>query len=736
MTPRIRSLLTLLAFTLFGCGSDGDGPGSSACSPACGAGSRCVDGQCVPSVDAGTDAQVDAQADAVPDGIDTDAPADCDGTQCRPGEDCVDGTCVCEGRPCASACCTGDDVCYLEQCTTPGEPCVHSEDCETEQYCESTIQRCLPSAGLESCEYKPPPGVFSPEVFWSWPQPSTPEPSYYQIIATPLVIALEKAPARDVPVVPAVIFLAGQSIQNARLRAVRGDTGEDLFHNLADVFVGQSQIAAGDLEGDGTVEIVGLLEGTASYCGYVGLHQGARLAAFDAGGQRLWVSDATVNAGAAAPALVDLDGDGGVEVIVGDSVFDNAGNLLWVASHGPGIDGCLQAAAASIAADIIGGGTHEVIIGATAYGAAGNVVWRGMQAGVLVPDGFPAVADFDADGVPEVVVVHGGGNGMSILRGDTGERICHAPGPAGASIGGGPPVIADFDGDNTPEIGVVYTGTYVVYESDCTVKWSRSVADQSGMTSSSVFDFDGDGRSEVVYTDEALVHVFKGDDGTSVFTLDHQSGTGLENPVVADIDADGHTEVVAIGQQLPSIKAFRDMDRNWVASRRVWNQHAYHVTNVGEDGSIPASETASWLAPRVNSYRANVQGLGTFDVPDLEIGDLVTATGACPLSLTAFARVFNRGARGVLPPVWVRFTLMLDGAMVATVEAVTTHMLLPGESELVSASLPLEPGTLDGYELWAEVDPDDGTGFGAVRECDEDNNTAGPTTASCPPGPK
>jgi hypothetical protein len=91
---------------------------------------------------------------------------------------------------------------------------------------------------------------------------------------------------------------------------------------------------------------------------------------------------------------------------------------------------------------------------------------------------------------------------------------------------------------------------------------------------------------------------------------------------------------------------------------------------------------------------------------------------------------------GVLPPVWVRFTLMPDGAMVATVEAVTTLAFLAGESELVSALLPLEPGTLDGYELWAEVDPDDGTGFGAVRECDEDNNTVGPTMSSCLPGPK
>ena len=735
-----RHFVLLLAFAISaapGCGGDDDTAESKACSPACGAGSACVAGRCVAKADAGADALPESGPDSSPEvGADVEAGTDCGGGLCLPGESCVDDACVCGGNPCAAACCTGGDVCYLGQCTAPGAACTHSEDCGQDEYCEPTLQRCLPNGGVTACEYKPPPGVFSPEVFWSWPLPSTPEPTYYQIIATPIVMALEPAPSRDVPVVPAVIFLAGESIQNGHLRAVRGDTGEDLFHNQTDVFVGQSQIAAGDLDGDGAIEIVGLLEGNASYCGYVGLHEGAHLAAFDADGNRLWVSSEVVHAGAGAPALADLDGDGSSEILVGDAVFDADGNRLWVAAHGAGIDGCLQAAAVNIVADVIGGGRPEVLIGSTVYDASGNVVWRGMDGGNFVPDGFPAVADFDDDGLPEVVVVHGGANGMSILRGDTGARICSAPGPSGAGIGGGPPVIADFDGDGVPEIGAVFTGVYGAYEPDCSLKWSLPVTDQSGMTSSSVFDFDGDDRAEVVYTDESLVHVLNGVDGTSVFTLDHQSGTGLENPVVADIDADGHTEVVAVGQQLPSMQAFRDTDRNWVASRRVWNQHAYHVTNVGEDGSIPTSETASWLAPRVNSYRANVQGLGTFDVPDLEIGDLVAATTSCPVSFTAYARVFNRGALGVLPPILVRFTLALEGSTIATVDAQTTHTLLPGESEQVSVSLPLEAGTLDGYEITATVDPDSGSGFGTVRECDEDDNTTGPIQAACPQGPK
>src|SRR5262245_58181145 len=44
----------------------------------------------------------------------------------------------------------------------------------------------------------------------------------------------------------------------------------------------------------------------------------------------------------------------------------------------------------------------------------------------------------------------------------------------------------------------------------------------------------------------------------------------------------------------------------WMPSRPLWNQHAYHITNINDDLTVPVSETPNWLS--YNNYRQNIQG--------------------------------------------------------------------------------------------------------------------------------
>lgn len=74
------------------------------------------------------------------------------------------------------------------------------------------------------------------------------------------------------------------------------------------------------------------------------------------------------------------------------------------------------------------------------------------------------------------------------------------------------------DGDGEPEIGVASHMGYAVFETVIDPntqqlvlqeKWQFATVDgSSGLTSASAFDFDNDGRSEIVYGDERHLFIF------------------------------------------------------------------------------------------------------------------------------------------------------------------------------------------------------------------------------------
>ena len=55
---------------------------------------------------------------------------------------------------------------------------------------------------------------------------------------------------------------------------------------------------------------------------------------------------------------------------------------------------------------------------------------------------------------------------------------------------------------------------------------------------------------------------------------------------------------------------YSDAKDRWVQSRQIWNQHAYAVTDVNEDGTIPTTSTwaPNWSTTGLNNFRQNVPG--------------------------------------------------------------------------------------------------------------------------------
>ncbi len=178
------------------------------------------------------------------------------------------------------------------------------------------------------------------------------------------------------------------------------------------------------------------------------------------------------------------------------------------------------------------------------------------------------------------------------------------------------------DRDGWPEIGVAGKTKYAVFRRDGQLLWQADIFDlSSSFTGSTTFDFDLDGQIEVVYRDERNLWIYRGSDGAVLQQLPMPSSTWSELPVVADVDGDGHAEIVVVAdtaiknelvtpRELSGIYVLEDPLDRWPATRKIWNQHSYHVTNVNDDGTIPLVERPSWLEPGLNGYRLNTLPAG------------------------------------------------------------------------------------------------------------------------------
>ncbi|MFW5921122.1 MAG: hypothetical protein ACOCUS_04725 [Polyangiales bacterium] len=174
------------------------------------------------------------------------------------------------------------------------------------------------------------------------------------------------------------------------------------------------------------------------------------------------------------------------------------------------------------------------------------------------------------------------------------------------------------------------------------------------------------------------------------------------------------------------------MDR-WAGSRTVWNQHAYSVTHVEGDGTVPRGRDMerNWEAPGLNNFRQNVQGdLARNAGPDVTVrgagvGDACDETDP---NLELFAEVCSRGRLGVGAGISVAF---YDGEPDAGGErvctAVTSTALRPGECERVSCTWSGVP-TDEPLDVHVRADSDE-----ALAECVEENNRGTIDGARCPP---
>ena len=672
------------------------------------------------------------------------------GVCCPVDSECVEGACVAEcltGVRCGadgSTCCDAGEVCLSQVCVTPGSACSDSYDCDENYFCEPTLEQCLPQpSGSDLCEYRPPTLPFDAIIEWSWTG-STIKPDAYQVINMPVVVDLDQDDVPDVVIVSSATYNATNP---GYLRALDGATGLEKWDATAGVYAAGNEVnpratpAAADIDGDGVAEIV-----TAAAAG------GA--IAFRADGSLLWKSTLAngttpwlESTQSITTAIANMDADGSPEIVMGGVVLDATGKVRSGQGRATAGANLATYGAVSIIADVDGDGVQDVVTGAAAWSVTGAEIWSNGQ-----PDGYPAISDLDGDGVAELIVITDGN--VRVQDAASGNVLATVVMPGEGR--GGPPTVADFDADGVMEISSANGSAYAVFEYTSqpapalSVKWSKVTQDlSSNVTGSSVFDFEGDGSAEVVYGDECYFRVYSGQNGDVLFQTASSSATIHEYPVLVDVDGDNNTEIVVVSNdanhgtgttvcpdyvagEAPrhGVFVYGDANDKWVRTRRIWNQHAYHITNINAGGVLPDPEVASWLPPQgFNNYRVSTQGAGVFNAPDLRV-DLEVSSVPCPTGLELRARVKNAGSLGVPAGIEVVFYLGTDATGTVIGQSSTTKGLLPGESEVVTQLFTLGTETPP-FEFFVTVDGTDASG-GTVDECFEDNNDASAGGVDCP----
>lgn len=406
-------------------------------------------------------------------------------------------------------------------------------------------------------------------------------------------------------------------------------------------------------------------------------------------------------------------------------------------------------------------GNPEVVLINEGYltildGATGTLL-RGVNLGSGTDGGAPNIDDFDGDGFPEVGSAFGTSYQVLDLQ---------APSP---SCPAWPNVLSDAVSLSGPQTNPARTppAAQCVTDADCQAidtntvcneitqacvclhnGWKRLTEDDSSrVTGSSVFDFNGDGGAEVIYNDECFFRLYDGLTASVLFKEASESRTRIEYPVVADVDNDGNGEIVfatsnesgfcSVGGQYNynnGIEVWGDPNDTWVSARRIWNEHAYHVTNVNESGLVPTVEPENWKQynGRVyNTYRSNPRSFGV--APDLVISAVQfsspgAACGVLTDELVITFQVENIGDLRVGPGIEIGFegTWAGVGDEILNADTMGTPLLFtlqnslePGESVILSVAYDAannSPMTLpDDITVIADVS-------NLANECQETNN--------------
>ena len=466
--------------------------------------------------------------------------------------------------------------------------------------------------------------------------------------------------------------------------------------------------------------------------------------------------------------LADFDGDGKVELYIKDMILDAHTGTIIVNTSSTDDASWNKLNGGPTAVDILGNANLELILGCKIYDV--NLGSRTTNSGTITllqslpeyeikhPYNATSVADYNLDGDLDIIASGGerDSNGdliSTVFMWDVAHNIvrkyadkipgtftilgCPNPYNSEAYKFGwvnvtGRVNIGDLDGDGKMNASYVSGKFLYALDENFNLKWRKDVKEEtSGFTGCTLFDFNGDGKSEIVYRDEQYIYIINGTDGTEYPRQPCISRTQREYPIVADVDADGNTElcvtcgyddVAAVNNfcdlsysRYSHIRVYKSGAEPWVPARRLWNQHGYFNVNVNDDLTIPRRQQKHHLVwstgnctqgpnrPLNNflnqSPFLNSQGCPTYAAPNLAYVDnsLTVNPPTCPNGdFTVSFQIQNLGdidLSGDVPITFYNGDPMQAGATKLNTISVTLNGFGPGDVFSVTNATVNGPGS-------------------------------------------